>query len=79
MAQTMKAVVVEKPKKMALKQGPEGLPKSYDEVLDRGEVHGDLGTTGSIYTGQYRRTSSPSSRGTSFRGGSRRRGGTRGA
>ena len=52
MAQTMKAVVVEKPKKMALKQVP--VPEiGDDEVLIRVKFTGICGTDWSIYTGKY--------------------------
>ena len=52
MAQMMKAVVVEKPKKMALKQVP--VPEiSGDEVLIKVKYTGICGTDWSIYTGKY--------------------------
>jgi D-arabinose 1-dehydrogenase-like Zn-dependent alcohol dehydrogenase len=52
MAQTMKAVVVEKPKKMSLKQIP--VPEiGGDEVLIKVKYTGICGTDWSIYTGKY--------------------------
>jgi threonine dehydrogenase-like Zn-dependent dehydrogenase len=52
MAQMMKAMVVEKPKKMTLKQVP--IPEiGNDEVLIKVKYTGICGTDWSIYTGKY--------------------------